>query len=216
MPCPQLQTWFWSTAYQWQTLIAGIFAVLAAFGTIWATIAAANKEVAAAQYQITVAREQIADSRRREQHSFATKNHAFLLMLKAAMKITIDDVLAAKRLMNGFSINEMPHSPECYQGRRRIRRNGFAEIRGACIQVGGSLSDLFLRLDGEIDDFSSEIFEIIFQDGTKTMLGRHAGYYVQLDRIELMANEIQLEVGKGLERWNIELKKTQPRPQEKM
>ena len=45
--------------YDWQTFIAGTFAVLAAAGTIWATIRAANREIEASQTQTAVAQKQI-------------------------------------------------------------------------------------------------------------------------------------------------------------
>ena len=37
--------------YQWQTLIAGVFALIAACFTVWATNKAANRQVKAAQDQ---------------------------------------------------------------------------------------------------------------------------------------------------------------------
>jgi hypothetical protein len=45
--------------YDWQTLIAGVLAVLAAAGIIWATIKSANREIAASQAQTAVAQKQI-------------------------------------------------------------------------------------------------------------------------------------------------------------
>jgi hypothetical protein len=45
--------------YDWQTLIAGVLAVVAAAGTIWATIKSANREIAASQAQTDVAQKQI-------------------------------------------------------------------------------------------------------------------------------------------------------------
>jgi hypothetical protein len=45
--------------YDWQTLVAGALAVLAAVGTIWATIKSADREIAASQAQTALAQKQI-------------------------------------------------------------------------------------------------------------------------------------------------------------
>ncbi len=45
--------------YDWQTLVAGFLAVLAALGTIRATIKSANREIAASKEQTAVAQKQI-------------------------------------------------------------------------------------------------------------------------------------------------------------
>ena len=70
--------------YYYQTLVAGILAVLAAGGTIWATIQSANREIAASQGQTKVAQEQIATTLRSERQRVARELYAFRAMVEAA------------------------------------------------------------------------------------------------------------------------------------
>ena len=69
----------------WQTLIAGFLAVLAAVGTIWATIRSARREIDANQAQTAVAQAQIATTLRLERLCAAREGLAFHAMFDAAM-----------------------------------------------------------------------------------------------------------------------------------
>ena len=65
MAC-ELKEPFWILVDHWQTMIAGIMALMAGFGTIWATIRAANQEIVAANKQIHVAQQQITTAQEKE------------------------------------------------------------------------------------------------------------------------------------------------------
>jgi hypothetical protein len=71
--------------YDWQTLVAGVLAVLAAWRTIRATVESANREVKTSQEQTAVAQKQIETTiqlaRKRDEDEY----DAFRTMLEAAM-----------------------------------------------------------------------------------------------------------------------------------
>ena len=111
---------FWQFVDHWQTLVAGLLALIAAGGTVWGTLAAANRQVkaaneaadrqikaaaaaadrqvAAAQEQTQAAQRQTAVTREIESRRIAREGYAFHAMLKAAMEAVIDDVEAARNL----------------------------------------------------------------------------------------------------------------------
>lgn len=68
--------------YDWQTLIAGVLAVLSAWRTIGATVQSANREVDASQAQTAVAQKQIETTIRLEQDREANEARAFALCSK--------------------------------------------------------------------------------------------------------------------------------------
>src|SRR5271166_1089022 len=91
--------------YDWQTLITGILALIAALATIRATIKAANREISAAQEQTRVAQEQtrvaqeqIAVTVRVERQRIARESYAFFAMLEAAMGAVVEDIQEAERI----------------------------------------------------------------------------------------------------------------------
>ena len=43
-----------------------------------------------------------------------------------------------------------------YDVRQRVKKIAVADLRSACIRLGGKLTAPFLRLEKEIDDFSSQ------------------------------------------------------------
>ncbi len=72
--------------YDWQTLIAGFLAVLAAAATIWLTVRSANREIAASQEQTAVAQRQIETTLRLERRRAAREGYAFHATIWAAME----------------------------------------------------------------------------------------------------------------------------------
>ena len=86
--------------YYYQTLVAGILAVLAAGGTIWATIQSANREIAASQGQTKVAQEQIATTLRSERQRVARELYAFRAMVEAAMGRVIAEAKEAREIFS--------------------------------------------------------------------------------------------------------------------
>ena len=75
--------------YDWQSLIAAViaggFAVAAAFGSIWATIRSANREIEAAHAQIVAAQAQTTTTIRLDRRRAGREDYAFFAILAAAM-----------------------------------------------------------------------------------------------------------------------------------
>jgi hypothetical protein len=193
---------FWQFVDHWQTLIAaltaGVLALLAAAGTVWVTIAGANRQVkaareaadrqvAAAREQTKAAQHQTEVARELERRRLAREGYAFYAMLEAAMGAVIEDVEATRKLWPSLPTDH--HSPQAYAARQRVKRAGFAELRGAFLRFGGPLTEPFLRLDNEIDDYSSQwITSVVNPVSSATHnIGVSAGVYPQLDSIERQA-----------------------------
>jgi hypothetical protein len=205
--------------YEWQTLIAGLLALAAGVGTVWGTLRAANRQVEtvndAADRQITAAREQTAAAQRQTQamrdmgrRRIASEGYAFHAMLEAAMSAVIDDVAAARKLPSDQQ-SSRNHSPQAYVVRQRVKRAGFAELRGAFLRFGGTLTAEFLRLDKEIEDFSAQ-WEQTYnaQAGFPTQpIGVNHGIREQLDRIEQQAIKLRGEAARGMKPYIDELAK---------
>jgi hypothetical protein len=83
--------------YDWQTLVAGFLAVLAAWRTIRATVKSADREVAASQAQTAVAQTQIETTIRLERDRVADEARAFRTMLEAAMMRVLSEIVWAKK-----------------------------------------------------------------------------------------------------------------------
>ena len=99
----ELKDPFWILVDHWQTLIAGIMALIAGAGTIWATIRAADREIAAAQEQIRVAQQQIETSLDMEKKRMLREAHGFLSMFIAVMNAVLDDAKAAREIFGGVA-----------------------------------------------------------------------------------------------------------------
>jgi hypothetical protein len=209
--CAAVHGWF----YDWQTLIAGLLALLAGVvtvvGTVWGILSAANRQVkavnAAADRQITAAREQTAAAQHQtevmrdmERRRIASEGYAFHAMLEAAMDAVIDDVAAARKLPQEEP-SSRAHSSQAYVVRQRVKRAGFAELRGAFLGFGGTLTAQFLQLDKEIEDFSAQWMPTYNQaTGFPTQpLGVNAGIWEQLNRIEQQAQLLRYEAENRME-----------------
>jgi hypothetical protein len=133
----------------WQTLFAGVLAVLAAWRTIRATTKSADREVAASQAQTAVAQKQIETTidlaRRRDENEY----DAFRIMLEAAMARVIDEVPLARTAVSVDTPN----------GRACITKGGFDELRGVCVTLGSPLTGEFLDLEREIDNFALGLWD---------------------------------------------------------
>jgi hypothetical protein len=81
-----------------------------------------------------------------------------------------------------------PYSTNVYATRQRVKRAGFAELRFAFVRHG-TLTDKFLRLDEEIEDFSGQWMPF----PTTQPMGVSAKIEDQLDRIEEQAKMLPLE-----------------------
>ena len=201
--------------YDWQTLIAGIMALIAGFGTIWVTRDAAKKtikaandtadrEIAAAQEQIKVAQRQIDTSLDMERRRTMQEGRAFLEMLVSAMQIVIDDVAIAKALDvpdNAVS------SQNAYSARQQIKKTAFTDLRRACLRNSSDLTGKFLSLDNLIDGLASKCSKGQSTGGMELWLGNNKGLGDELSAIEKAAAEILKDARAGIEwhkRWLVD------------
>jgi hypothetical protein len=180
--------------YDWQTLAAGILAVLAAVGTIWATIRSAGREIKASQAQTAVAQKQIDTTVRLEQMREANEASAFRAMLEAAMtRVLAEAAWARKTYPKTFTQTTEVVSIEAGAVRQCITKGAFAELRAACLKQGSPLTGEFLDLEGEIDSFASQVGTYAFSVGAAIPVrkGMHAGLGEQLTLIETIATELR-------------------------
>ncbi len=192
--CAAAHGWF----YDWQTLITGLLALLAGVVAVVGTLIAANRQVKTAQHQTEVMRDM-------ERRRIAREGYAFYAMLEAAMGAVIDDVGAARELPQPER-QDFSESVAAYAVRQRIKRAGFAELRTAFLRFGGTtLTDKFLRLDKEAEDFSSQCRMRISTPqsqltGTPPQaVGTNARIDEALQRIEQQATELRYEAERGIE-----------------
>jgi hypothetical protein len=188
----------WKGLYDWQTLITGILALIAAFGTIWATIVAANREIAAAQEQTRVAQEQIAVTLRVERQRIARESYAFFAMLEAAMGAVVEDIEAAGEIF-AAETQRIGESTRAYEARQRVKKTAFAELRSACLRFGGQLTTPFLCLDKAIDDFAAEWITVP-SAGEPLRKGTNAGLGIQLQTLKLQADALRKQAHEGMTR----------------
>jgi multidrug efflux pump subunit AcrA (membrane-fusion protein) len=156
----------WQFVDHWQTLAAGLLALVAAVGAVLSTLAAANRQIKAANEaadrQITAAQGQTQASQRQtavmreiERRRLAREGYAFHAMLEAASGSVIEDVEAARNLPPPPDLGSS-YSVEAYAVRQRVQRTGFAELRNAFLRFGGPLTAQFLQLDKEIERFAGQ------------------------------------------------------------
>jgi hypothetical protein len=171
--------------YDWQTLIAGVLAFAAGFGTVVATMIIACR-------QIKAAREQTATTIRLEQDRIASEASAFRAMLEAAMARVLAEAAWAKETYPESLAQTAGSTVEALTVRQCITKGAFADLRGACVRRGSTLTSEFLALEREIDNFALQ-YEYY---PSKTMgvlirLGKHAGLRGQLTVIETKAAELR-------------------------
>jgi hypothetical protein len=91
----------------WQTLIAGVLAVLAAWRTIRATVDSANREVTASQEQTAVAQRQIETTVRLEQERVASEVDALRKSIAIELRLHVATALVAYDVLHRLGL--MPH-----------------------------------------------------------------------------------------------------------
>jgi hypothetical protein len=199
---------FWQAVGYWQTIIAGILAVLAAVGTIYFTNKAARSQVQAAREQTAAAKEQTKAGLRMERRRVAKQLFAFLHMLDAALAGVIDDIKAARELFASAPKTE-PHSQVAFEVRQRIKKTGFPDLRGAMIGCGGFLTAPFLDLEKAIDLFSERYIETTpTGHGNQIKKGETAKILEQLSSIETQALNLRTLSEEELQRCNKVLSET--------
>jgi hypothetical protein len=160
----------------WQTVIAGVLALAAAFGTVVATMIIARKQIAVAQKQIDT-------TLRLEQERVASEATAFRAMFEAAMARVLADAKDAKEAFRGTG----PQLYEdAYAARKRFSKLGFNELRAACVRQGTRLTERFLELENKIDKFASQTRET-------SMWGEPNNLPSQLDDIVEKAKQLREE-----------------------
>jgi hypothetical protein len=183
--------------YDWQTVIAGVLALLAAIITIWETRRIADRQIATsgedAKKVIAATREQTATTVRLEQERDATEASAFRAMLEAAMRrVLVEAAWARKTYPDAFKPTPEEVSVHAGNVRNCITKGGFAELRAACIRQGSPLTGKFIDLECEIDNFALQCGTYAL--GAVTMpvrKGVNAGLGDQLHVIETMAKELR-------------------------
>jgi hypothetical protein len=162
--------------------------VLAAGGTIWATIISANREIKASQAQTAAAQKQ-------EQDRLARETSAFHAVLEAAMTRVLAEAAWAR---NTYPQTFLPQtagadSVEAYAVRQCITKGAFAELRTACVRRGYSLTGDFLDLEREIDSFALQVGTYAFSPAVTMPVqkGKHGGLGDQLAKIEAKATQLR-------------------------
>ena len=177
--------------YDWQTLIAGVLAVLAAAGTIWATIKSADREVKASQEQTAVAQKQIETTIHLARMRDEGEAHAFRAMLEAAMTQVLAEVAWARKTYPHILAQTAGASSQALTIRNCITKGAFAELRGACVRLGSPLTGEFLSLEGEIDNFALQYEDQFTNASVLVRVGKHAGLGEQLALIGDKANKLR-------------------------
>ena len=169
--------------YDWQTFAAGLLAVVAAVGTIWATIRSAGRGIEASQAQTAVAQKQIETTLRLERRRVASEGFAFHAMLVAAMERVLVEAAEANDI---FKATGGKVSKQVYAARTHFTKRGFDELRSACVRYGGLTTAEFLELESKIDDFASHYTELQGTDAihraATIRLGLHADFQDHLNQ----------------------------------
>jgi hypothetical protein len=170
--------------YDWQTLIAGVLAVLAAWRTIRATTKSADREVAASQAQTAVAQKQIETTIDLARKRDANEYDAFRAMLEAAMTRVLAEVAWAKQTYPEILAQTAGSTVEALTVRQCITKGAFAELRGACVRQRSPLTRELLNLEMEIDNYALQYEDRLTNASVIVRLGKHAGLGKQLAAIE--------------------------------
>ena len=187
--------------YDWQTLLGGLLAFAAGFGTVVATMIIAYFQIKTARVtaseQIKASREQAdkmvdaAQDQISQTYLLATRRRdaeaeAFRSMLEAAMARVLAEAASGRRAL--MSAVDTLAVREC------ITKGAFAELRAACVRQGSPLTGEFLDLEREIDNFSSQS-ELVMSPVTTQLIrkGMREGLEDQLAVIEAKATELKLK-----------------------
>jgi hypothetical protein len=197
---------FWQVIDHWQTLIAGMLALAAGVGAVVTTIKSASREVTAAQAQTKAAQYQIAVTREIERRRISREGYSFYAMLEAAMRSVTEDVGEARKMF--AAPPPSGSSGAAHEVRQRVKRVGFAELRGAFLRFGGPLTAPFLYLDKEIEDFAAQWMNVPSATGLEpTREGINTRLHEQLGRIEQQAIILRQKAADGMKFCRDELAK---------
>ena len=197
--------------YDWQTLAAGLFALLAAVGTIRETRSTARKQIDAsgedARKVIAATRDlteatfkQTETTVRLEEKRVADEDRAFRAVLGAAMTGVLAEAAWTRENYSQVFARTDERSIDGYAVRQCITKGAFAELRAACLKLGSPLTSEFLDLERQIDNFASQWRDVPWA-GNMRREGKHVGLTEQLTTIEDKAfalRELAARPGFGL------------------
>jgi hypothetical protein len=205
---PWHYTTFWDWVDHWQTLIAGVLAFAAGFGTVVAAIGAiwvtrstarkqidasreeADKVIAATRAQTEATFKQTETTVRLEQERVASEATAFRVMLEAAMVRVLSEVASARKTYPSAFETGAPVSVEALAVRQCITKGAFAELRAACVRQGSPFTGAFLDLEREIDSFALQ-WQVVPTPNGPFQQGKTAGLATQLEVIKAKATELR-------------------------
>jgi hypothetical protein len=202
MPQPWHFTTWPDALDHWQTIIAGLLAFAAGFGTVLATIAVARRQItdaredadrviAASQAQTAVAQKQIETTIYFARMREAAESMAFVTMLEAAMGRVLAEAAWAKMSYAPILAQTAGSSTDAFAVRQCITKGAFAELRGEYLRQGGPLTREFLDLEREIDSFAAQWEDGQSVSGVPIRNGKHAWLGQQLAGIEAKATELR-------------------------
>jgi len=196
---PWHATGFGDWVDHWQTLIAGVLAFAAGFGTVAVTMIIARRQIAASREE---ANRVIAATRAQTDATFkqteativledlrnACETRAFHAMLAAAMARVHTEAYWARNTYPDTLKQGGGASVDALAVRNCITKGAFAELRAACVRQGGPLTGEFLDLEREIDGFALQCEDRYSSTtGLTIRMGKLAGLGDQLTLIETKA-----------------------------
>lgn len=152
-----------------------------------------------------MAQEQIDTTIRLEKRRRVSEARAFYATLEVAAGIVLEDVVEARKLLP--RADERVHAThDAYLARQRIKKSAFSELRSACINLGGELTEAFLRLDNQIDTFASQWRTSTAPGGGGSYRsGILGGFNDQLDAIETSAAQLRAAASESIKECQKEL-----------
>ena len=202
--------------YEWQTLIAGVLALLAGFGTVAATMIIALRQIkaahedadsviAATRAQTEVTAKQTETTVRLAHKRDEDEYDAFRTMLEAAMTQVLAEAAWAKKTYPQLltqTAQTAGSSLDALTVRQSITKAAFAELRSACVRQRSPLTGEFLYLEGEIDNFALQCEDRpSITISVLIRMGKHAGLRERLDAIE--AKAFALRERAAQDRWGL-------------
>jgi len=188
--------------FNWQTLIAGVLAFVAGFGTVVATMIISRRQIAAARAEadrvIDASGEQTRATFKQTEATFdlqqmrdASEADAFHVMLEAAMARVCAEASWARNAYPDILTQTTGASVNALAVRQCITKGAFAELRAACIRRGGPLTGDFLDLEREIDSFALQSEDRLTNSGVLIRYGKLPGLNDQLALIETKAEALR-------------------------
>jgi hypothetical protein len=201
MPPPWHFTTWLELLDHWQTLVAGVLALLAGFGTVAATMIIARRQIKAAHEDADMV---IAATRAQTEATFrqtettvrledlrkAGEALAFHAMLVAAMTRVLNEAAGAREAYKS-TFNSGGASREALSVRQCITKGAFAELRAVCVRQHSLLTGEFLELEREIDSFSGQWLDSVPHPGVTIRIGKISDLGEQLASIETKAAELR-------------------------